>query len=65
MFVKPNIAYIIDFEKEIKKCITLKENYDDYNVLKIGYYCDKGKEYLFLLINNEKYQRQIIKGQIL
>ena len=65
VFVKPNIAYIIDFEKEIKKCITLKENYDDYNVLKIGYYCDKGKEYLFLLINNEKYQRQIIKGQIL
>ena len=65
VFVKPNIIYLIDFEKEIKRCVMLKESYDDYNVLKIGYYCDKGKEYLFLIINNVQYQRQIIKGQIL
>ena len=65
VFIKPNIIYLIDFEKEIKRSIMLKENYDNFNVLKIGYYCDKGEEYLFLLINNEQFQRQIIKGQIL
>ena len=59
------ILYLIDFMKEIKKSIKLDQSYEISNVLDMGYYCEKGNEYLFLLIRNKNFICEIIKGKII
>ena len=59
------ILYLIDFMKETKKSIKLNQSYEISNVLDMGYYCEKGNEYLFLLIRNKNFICEIIKGKII
>ena len=51
--------------KEIKKSIKLDQSYEISNVLDMGYYCEKGNGYLFLLIRNKNFICEIIKGKII
>lgn len=65
IFIQPDIIYLIDFTKETKKSIKLNQSYEISNILNIGYYCEKGNEYLFLLIRNKNFICDIIKGKII
>ena len=65
IFIQPDILYLIDFIKETKKSIKLNQTYELFNLLNIGYYCENESEYLFLLIRNNNFMREIIKGKII
>ena len=65
IFIQPDILYLIDFIKETKKSIKLNQSYEISNILNIGYYYEQGNEFLFLLIRNQNFICDIIKGKII
>ena len=64
IFIQPDILYLVDFSKETKRSIKLNQSYNKFNLLNIGYFCEKESEYLFLLIRDNNFNCEIIKGKI-